>query len=306
MLYFLLYIILTVGQCYITKPNRMVIVTGGTRGIGKGISEAMAENGNDLLLSYMSNKGRAEECKKYLSSKYNIKVETISGDISTKETRDKIFKLYDNKYKNTHELKAVIHNAGQYVGLTALNENNLSKNYYNFGDGSLLKVKNSNKEEEREVYFEQMKYYQRLYGDAYIDLCERGLERMKNTGSLIGISSPGCNINYRPPVGYDMPGTGKCIMEFTMRLFAIRAAPRGINCNVIIPGATDTDALNKMIEEYGEDKKKGLEFIKSRIPMNNLLKPEEIGKVVNFLCSENGKKITGISLPVDGGSHLNS
>ena len=304
MLYLLLFIILTTTQSYkITGLRRMAIVTGGTRGIGKGISEIMAENGNDLLLSYMSNKERAEDCKKYFQNKYNIKTEIIGGDISTKETRDKIFNLYDNKYKKTHELRAVILNAGQYVGLTASNENNLSKNYYNFGDGSLLKLK-KNTQSEKEVYFEQMKYYQRLYGDAYIDLCERGLDRMTNTGSLIGISSPGCNINYRPPVGYDMPGSGKCIMEFAMRLFAIRAAPRGINCNVIIPGATETDALYKMIEEYGQDKKEGLDLIKSRIPMNNLVKPEEIGKVVYFLCTENGKKITGVSLPVDGGSHL--
>ena len=73
---------------------------------------------------------------------------------------------------------------------------------------------------------DQMKYYQRLYGDAYVDLCECGLARMAegSGGSLVGISSPGCTTQYNANLGYDMPGSGKCVMEYAMRLFALRCA----------------------------------------------------------------------------------
>ena len=41
---------------------------------------------------------------------------------------------------------------------------------------------------------------------------------------------------YNANLGYDMPGSGKCVMEYAMRLFAVRSASRGVNCNVVIPG----------------------------------------------------------------------
>ncbi len=45
---------------------------------------------------------------------------------------------------------------------------------------------------------------------------------------------------YNANLGYDMPGSGKCVMEHAMRLFAVRSASRGVNCNVVIPGIIDS------------------------------------------------------------------
>ena len=57
-----------------------------------------------------------------------------------------------------------------------------------------------------------MHYYQKMYGDAFVDLCERGLARFPDDGgSLVGISSPGCTLQFNPNLGYDMPGSGKCV-----------------------------------------------------------------------------------------------
>ena len=64
-----------------------------------------------------------------------------------------------------------------------------------------------------------------LYGDTYIDLCEaRRGSHTEEGGSLVGISSPGCTVQYNANLGYDMPGSGKCVMEYAMRLFALRCA----------------------------------------------------------------------------------
>merc|ERR1711957_500589 len=121
-----------------------------------------------------------------------------------------------------------------------------------------------------------MHYYQRMYGDAYVDLCERGLDRITGTeaggsgGSLIGISSPGCTTQYNPNMGYDMPGAGKCIMEYTMRLFALRCAGKNINCNVVVPGVTNTDAWGKLAASRGMDKDEMVAGISGRIsPMGS-------------------------------------
>merc|ERR1740139_1578340 len=143
-----------------------------------------------------------------------------------------------------------------------------------------------------------MHYYQRMYGDAYVDLCERGLDRIVGTdaddpgGSLIGISSPGCTTQYNP------------IMEYTMRLFALRCAGKNINCNVVVPGVTNTDAWGKLAASRGMDKDEMVAGISGRISPMGSMSPKQLGDAVAFLCSPQGRIITGVSLPVDGGVHL--
>merc|ERR1711924_566259 len=126
----------------------------------------------------------------------------------------------------------------------------------------------------------QMGYYQALYGDASIDLWERGLARMKEgpRGHLVGVSSPGCTLQYNPNLGYDMPGSGKCVMEYAMRLFAMRAAPGGINCNVVVPGVTETEAGGKLAEKRGMAGTDLIAGITQRlVPMARTVQPRELG-----------------------------
>ena len=210
------------------------------------------------------------------------------------------FASYDEAFKATHSLGAVVHNAGQYVGITADNADGLKAAVYGFGDGSMLDA-------DGKMQLEVMHYYQKMYGDAYVDLCERGAARMDDDGgSLIGISSPGCTLQYNANLGYDMPGSGKCVMEYAMRLFAVRLAPKGINCNVVVPGVTETDAWGKLAETRGMKKEELVEGIAGRLSPMGSMKPRQLGDAVAFLCSPEGRLITGVSLPVDGGVHLKS
>jgi len=292
------FFILFKGSASFALKRKVAIVTGGTRGIGKGIAEALAKKKYDLLLSYNSDYDSAIDTCKFLEKNYDCRVELFSGDISLKSTRKKLFKCYDLKYKNTHNLGVVVHNAGQYIGITSGNSDGLtnpSKNFA-FGDGSLI--------ENDDFDINIMRFYQKMYGEAYIDICERSISRMKNGGSLIGISSPGCTTQFNPSPGYDMPGSGKCIMEYAMRLFALRCAPLNINCNIVIPGFTKTEAWDRIgaLRETTGDSI--VEKMAEKYSPNGPMTPDEVGEGITLLCSPEGRYITGVSLPIDKGVHL--
>ncbi len=280
--------------------RKVAIVTGGTRGIGFGISEALAKKQYDLLLSYNSDYKSAIGACEYLEKKYDCRVELFSGDISLKSTRKKLFKCYDLKYKNSHHLGVVVHNAGQYIGITSGNSDGLNKPVTNlaFGDGSMINTDTD------ELDMSVMRFYQKMYGEAYIDICERSIARMKKGGSLIGISSPGCTIQFNPSPGYDMPGSGKCIMEYAMRLFALRCAPLDINCNVVIPGFTKTEAWDRIAALRQTTGDSMVEIMAEKYSPNGSMTPEEVGEGISLLCSPEGRHITGVSLPIDKGVHL--
>lgn len=293
----LIYALLISSIMSLSFSSRPVaIVTGGTRGIGSGISAALADAGYDLLLTYNSNQKAAEE----FSSTLSCRVECIGGDISVMDTRDKVFSCLESKFAG-QVLKVMVHNAGQYVGITAENVEGLKGDkLLMFGDGSLL-------DSDGRTNFETMNYYQRMYGEAFIDLVERSIPLMTDGGSIVGVSSPGVNAAYYgPDSSYSMPGSGKCLMEYSMRIYARQAALRNINANIIVPGFTLTEAWNKLAKTRGlPDEKQMMQgMVERRCPMQTILSPRDIGNAVAFLCSDAGRFVTGTVMPVDGGVHL--
>jgi len=292
------------------NPTRKIaIVTGGTRGIGSGISESLAEAGYDLLLTYNTNGDAAAKFSESIREKYRDschRVECVGGDISLPSTRDEIFSCLDAMTSDADGddgcLAVMVHNAGQYVGITSDNSDGLEAKPLTFGDGSLL-------EDDGSTNMDTLNYYHRMYGEAFVDLCERSLVRMKDDvgGALIGISSPGPTAHYYgPDPSYSMPGSGKCLMEYSMRIYALKAAERNINANVIVPGVTLTEAWTKLAQSRGlpDDKEMMAGIVDRIVPRKRAMLPRDIGDTVAFLCSEAGRWITGICLPVDGGLHL--
>ena len=277
-----------------TNSRPVAIITGGTRGIGSGIAQALAEDGFDLLLTYNSNKEAAEDFVATLKAKHGeLQCELVGGDLSKPETRDKIFSTYDEKYGPTRTLGAAVHNAGQYVGVTSTNADGLGATSVSFGNNKILG-------EDGKPQFDHMHFYQALYGDAYIDICERSLARMtpEHGGSLIGISSPGCNLSYGANPGYSLPGSGKCIMEYSNRIIAMSAGAKNVNSNVIVPGVTLSDAWGKVAEKRGCKSEDITNMIvQKRVAMKRPIEVRGIGDVAAFLCSPKVRRcLVGVAL----------
>ncbi len=116
------------------------------------------------------------------------------------------------------------------------------------------------------------------------------LEKMvrKRKGSIISISSASSLIPNRGQANY---AAAKAGLNAASRTVATEVARLGIRVNVVAPGLIATD----MIQEAPKD------LIKSMIPMARIGKPEEVAKVVGFLCSDAASYLTGQVISVNGG-----
>ncbi|KAL3923410.1 MAG: hypothetical protein SGILL_001677, partial [Bacillariaceae sp.] len=274
----------------------VAIITGGSRGIGSGIATVLASKGYDLLLTYNTDNQAAEAFKFSLQQRYpSCCVECVGGDLTITETRDAVFACLDAYFGDGH-LQVLVHNAGQYLGLTSENSDGISSDAVIFGDGSLLK---KDKDSQLHTDLSSIHYYQRLYGDAWIDLCERSIQRMAMGGcdndhavpggTIIGISSPSVNPSlYKPDRTYSGPGSGKTIMEYSMRIYAKVVAEHNINVNVIVPGIVPTEAWERASQYRQSDE--SMEDVMERlvdrlVPLKRPVQPTDIGEVIAFLCS---------------------
>ncbi|CAF1157674.1 unnamed protein product [Didymodactylos carnosus] len=259
---------------------KTAIITGGTRGIGLGISQSMARDGYNLILGYHIDHVAAARAQETLQKEYGIKVVCCSGDIALPSTMDQLFGAVRTHFNN--ELTAFIHNAGLHVNVTTESTNLQPK-----------------PDDDFEATWD---YYQKVYPQAF----KRGLVLAQECIGLrhvVAISSPGCNCNQPPQIVYEMPGQAKASMEFLVRLHASILAKSAINVNCVIPGFVKTEAWDRLIDKTGPPRN-AVEALVKNSPAQRWAEPSEIGDVVAFLCSSHGRFITGVALPVDGGLHL--
>lgn len=275
--------------------TKSAIVTGGTRGIGLGISQQLASEGYDLILGFNTNEEAASTAKDTIESTYGVKVYTVKGDVAQESTIEKIFEGVEKNFQG--KLTALVHNAGLYVGMTtspASNEAEVAADSQSqlWGDGNLTSLA-------------QYDYYQNVYPKCFIRCVERAVKYMEDgKGYIVATSSPGCNSCQTPRLTYILPGQAKTVVEFLTRYYAKILASRRITVNVIIPGFTKTEAWNSVTAKYGGVDSEKMQKIIENTPMHRWALPTEIGKVVAFLCSPAAGFITGVALPVDGGLHL--
>lgn len=240
----------------------------------------MAHDGYDLVLGFNSNKQAADKTKEQLEKDYNINVVVVGGDIAAPATMQELFKAVQEHFGN--ECTAFVHNAGLYLGIT---------------------TEMSDHQPPADAEFDQTwDYYQKVYPQAF----KRGIlaaQKCKGLKHVLAISSPGCNATYPPRVGYENPGQAKAAVEFLTRTHASAFASQGINVNCVIPGLVTTGAWDKLAEKMGTSAEQ-LKHFADGTPAQRWADPTEIGEAVAFLCSLKGSFITGVSLPVDGGLHL--
>jgi len=243
--------------------GKKALVTGGSRGIGRGVVLALAEQGADVVINFTSNKDKAEAVAREVETK-GRKALIIQADVSK---RSEVVSMFEQIKQEWGGLDILVNNAGVLRG----------GEFSEFSEEMLDEVLGVN-----------------LKGQFFC--AQEAVKMMKNGGRIINIasiSSGGTGVGFAQIEAYTASKGG--VIGLTENL-ALDLGPKGINVNAIAPGAIDTD----MSRGTSDDKEMG-EAVLRRIPKGRVGKPEDIGAAAAFLASDEADYITGVTLYVDGG-----
>ncbi len=195
--------------------NKVAIVTGGSRGIGRQISIDLAKEGYKVIINYNNSEAEAIKIKQMLK-KENIECEIFKADVSKAEEVGAMFKFCIEKYK---KIDLLVNNAGiSYEGLiTDMEEEDWDK------------IVNINL---KSVFLASKQALKIMISE------HRG--KIINISSMWGVTGASCEVAYS--------ATKAGIIGFTKAL-AKEVGPSGINVNAIAPGVIMTD----MMEGFTED-----------------------------------------------------
>jgi enoyl-[acyl-carrier protein] reductase III len=115
-------------------------------------------------------------------------------------------------------------------------------------------------------------------------------------GRVVGISGVGSR---RVLPEYSVVGVSKAAIETLIRYLAVEYAPHGIVCNSVSPGVVETEALN-----FFPSKEAILTEGLRRTPAGRFVTPEEVAKLVTWLCTDDARMIVGQTIVMDGGYEL--
>lgn len=248
------------------------IVTGSSRGIGRGIAISLAEAGHDVLINYTRNEDAAREVADEVMSR-GARAEIHRANVGEIEEGRA---LVDRAIESFGRLDLLVNNAGIAPRVRA--------DLLEAGTESYDDVMGTNL---RGPYFLTQYAANRM-----IKLLESGTIEM---GRIVVISSISAFTTSVSRGEYCVSKTGLSMMT---RLFADRLAEHGITVNEIQPGIIKTDMTGPVKDKYDKLISEGL------TPIRRWGQPEDIGRAVVAIASGYLDFTTGAAIPVDGGFHI--
>lgn len=245
--------------------DKIVLVTGGSRGIGKAISHKFAGEGADVIINYLRKRSAAEETADELRA-YGVRAHTVKADVGDLDSIDELFDEIDEEFGG---LDFLINNAAS---------------------GYIRPIM-----EQRPKGWD---WTMNINARSHLFAAQRAVPLMEKRGggAIVGISSLGSRF-VMPE--YVVVGISKAAVETLTKYLAVELAEHNIRANAVSGGVVDTDAL-----KFFPERERMLERGENRTPAGRLTEPEDIANAVAFLCSPEAEMIRGQTIVVDGGYSL--
>ena len=241
--------------------NKVAFITGGSRGIGKAISERFAKEGYNIVINFKENVNRAEELKVELESKSNVEVMLVKADLSNENSIIQMVDKIIDKYK---KIDVLINNAGIVI----------DKEF----DERTVK----DWSETIKVNLIAPFLLTKLIGNKMFE---------EKSGTIINISSTnGINTYYPSSVDYDASKSGLISLTYDS---AVQYSPY-VRVNCVAPGWVNTEMNMDLEEDFVKDETE-------KILVKRFGEPKEIANVVYFLASKEASFINSEVIKVDGG-----
>ena len=254
------------------NPNRVALVTGASRGIGKGIAVALAECHLDLIVNYISNQEAAQAVQDEVR-RHGVQAEICQADISQKSGR---FKLVEFVKERFGRIDVLVNNAGV---APEVREDMLQSSEQSFDRLIAVNLKGP--------YFLTQQVAQWM-------VAER--QHLPSIAPMIiNICSVSAYTTSTNRADYCISKAGLSMMT---QLYADRLAEFGIPVFEIRPGIVETDMTSTVKEKYDQLINAGL------TPIRRWGQPEDVGKAVAAIVQGYFPFSTGEVINVDGGFHL--
>jgi len=189
--------------------DKIALITGGSRGIGRAIALKFARNGVHVVVNYVRHRRDAESTAEAVEG-HGVRCFVVKGNVANDGDVTNLFKLIEQEFGS---LDFMVSNAASGVLKPALE---LSSRHWNWAMD--------------------------INARALLSLAREGVPLMPRGGRIMAVSSLGA---VRAIENYTAVGASKAALESLVRHLAVELGPKGINVNTISAGAVDTEALKK-------------------------------------------------------------
>lgn len=250
-----------------TQIKKVVLVTGGSRGLGKNMVLQLADKGLDIVLTYHSRQAEAAEVVAAVQARGSkaVALQLDAADVSMFPAfMEKLTTVLKTEFKK-ERIDYLVNNAGvgEHASIT----------------------------ETTEAQFDLL---MNVHLKGVFFLTQSVLTLMNDGGGIVNISSG--LARFALP-GYGAYGAMKAAVEALTRYEARELGARGIRSNVVAPGAIETDFAGGFVRDNANLNKQ----IASSIALGRVGLPEDIGGVVAFLCTKEARWVNAQRIEVSGG-----
>ncbi|ANB04316.1 short-chain dehydrogenase [Streptomyces ambofaciens] len=248
--------------------GKTALVTGGSRGIGRAVSRRLAREGALVAVHYGHDLTAAERTVKEIEADGG-RAFPVHAELGVPGDADTLWSAFDRALAEQDAptgLDILVNNAGITVpcGIADVTEAD----------------------------------YDRVFAvntKAPFFIIQRGLDRLRDGGRIVNISSVATRVAFPPIVSYTMT---KAALDYLTLALAQELGPRGITVNAVAPGYTETEinptlAVPEIRRRYSEASTFG-----------RLGDPVDIADVVSFVAGDDARWVTGQWIDASGGAHL--
>ncbi len=243
--------------------NKVALITGSSRGLGKAIAERYAALGADIVINYAGNKAAAEEVESNIKA-MGVKVISVQADVSKVADIERLFTEAKNAFG---KIDIVVANAGIEMVETPVTE---------FTEEQFDKVFTINT---KGTYFTM----------------QQAAKTIEDGGRIIYVASSTTSF---PVPGMAVYGGSKTTPRYLVDILAKEIGHRGVTVNSIIPFAVDHAGIFVDEDAYPRLRKQLLDSC----PMGRLAEVEDVANVAEFFASDLSSFVNGQHLLINGGA----